>query len=453
MKKKPPQPGGVYIKIKRFLKKTHINCVFYFFKRINLRKVIIFFLIVLVLFLTAYDYAISYYKYNYFISYMNDDFVIRNISGLIYSVLLEKDFKIEKLKQDIELSKIQENRAKNIAKKEASKRDKAEVAKKEAQEKVREKSLKIAKKEAQEKRMNVDNDKDGLSYREELSQNTSDFNSDSDNDGIIDSKDIHPAGGGRNIPQAFSWDYGGYNWNWVEVIQEDWYDYYKAKDRGSHPSIEYVTTNDPFIKKIAKSISESSEDDVNEVWLAVSFVQNLSYVEDIFTGYDEYPKYPIETFFEKNGDCEDTSYLAASIISAMGYDVALVVLPGHMAIAVSVDCDIPGMYYEIDNNCYYYIETTSNSWVAGEMPSKYYSSHATLIKNFSGEKEYAYPQYKEACYASTNFSGYYYDGDSYYLDSGCKNITYCLFYEGVYYNYKTENFFWDNNCTKKIDID
>ncbi|MFW6135139.1 MAG: hypothetical protein ACOC5R_06145, partial [Elusimicrobiota bacterium] len=288
-----------------------------------------------------------------------------------------------------------------------------------------------------------------LTYRQELRLNTSDLDPDSDNDGIIDSKDTHPAGEGRNIPQTFTWSYGGYTWEWTEFIQEDWYDYYKAKTRSSHPGIDYVTSNDPFIKKIAEEISDKERGDINKTWLAISFVQSLPYVDDVFTGYNEYPKYPVETFFEKNGDCEDVSYLAASIIDAMNIATVLVVLPGHpghMAIGVWMDCDSSGTYYEIGDRCYYYVETTTADVTSREIFDRYKSTKATLIKVPSGKTVELYPKYNNPCYPAPDFPGYYSDGEDYYSDSHCNHGSTCLPYEEFYFNYKEEEFYWDSSC-------
>lgn len=363
------------------------------------------------------------------------------VSDIIYKTFYEKDAEIERLKQELELSKIKAEIAQNLVQEETAKRTGAEAAQKEAEQKAKEEAVKraqeeaaritaeekaeqeeearqlaeqkaqeeeaarkaaeakakqeeferklkeqqLADKEAEEKMMNTDNDGDGLTYREELAKGTSDWNTDSDADGIIDGQDSHPAGGGRNISQTFSWRYGGYNWTWTESIHEDWYDYYKAKPRVSNPNVEYITSDDPFIKKVSKEISESVKTGISKTGLAVSFVQNLSYVEDVYTGYDEYPKYPIETFFEKNGDCEDTSYLAASILNAMNIDSVLIVLPGHMAVGVRMDCNTAGTYYELNGKCYYFVETTGKNWAIGRIPTTYFNNTATLIKIPSGE--------------------------------------------------------------------
>jgi hypothetical protein len=278
-----------------------------------------------------------------------------------------------------------------------------QIAREEAERKARqveaEKELKeqqLRSKEAEEEMMNADNDGDGLTYREELQKGTSDFNKDSDFDGIPDNLDLHPAGGGRYLAQTFTWIHGGYNWTWTFNIHEDWYEYYKNKPRLPYGSLEYITYNDPFIKDIAKQISETAEKyNLDKVDLAVTFVQSLSYVKDIYTGYDEYPKYPVETVVEKNGDCEDTTHLLASILRAMNIGCALLNLPRHAAVGILLDCGMPGRYYyKVGNKCYYYTETAGKGWFPGAIPDEFKSTPADLKEIPSGEEiDEVWPQY------------------------------------------------------------
>ena len=355
------------------------------------------------------------------------------------------------VEEELGETKIAKKEAEEKAQQEAIKRSQAEAKAKQEEFEKKLKEQQLSEKEAEEKRMNADNDGDGLTYRRELELGTSDWNTDSDGDGIKDGEDAHPAGGGRLMSQTFKWSYGGYDWTYTTSIQEDWFSYYRAKPRGSHPSVDYITSDNPFIKRISKKISDEAEKtpNVGKTWLAVSFVQNLPYVDDIFTGYDEYPKYPVETFFEKNGDCEDTSYLAASIIDAMNIGSVLILLPGHMAVGVYMSCDTPGTYYELDGRCYYYVETTSKDFAGGEIPDRYRNTRATLIKIPSGKTTDVYPQYIKPCNYSSDFSAYF-DGNYFYTDSQCNNRVYCLSFQGYYVKPPEKDFYWDSSCSQLV---
>ena len=112
------------------------------------------------------------------------------------------------------------------------------------------------------------------------------------------------------------------------------------------------------------------EDKINYV---ASFVQSLEYKSDSETNASyEYPRYPLETIFYGNGggDCEDKSILAASILKNMGYDVALLRFPNHMAVGVNLSNDSVVWYsHYIDN--YFFLETTTEGKPLGFIPSEY----------------------------------------------------------------------------------
>lgn len=101
---------------------------------------------------------------------------------------------------------------------------------------------------------------------------------------------------------------------------------------------------------------------------AANFVQSIPYVTDkIGTGYDEYPKYPLEILYERAGDCEDSSILLASLYKQLGYECVLLHFDGHMAVGVACP-EAQGAYYEENGVRYYYIETTAPGWKVGEIP-------------------------------------------------------------------------------------
>jgi hypothetical protein len=59
---------------------------------------------------------------------------------------------------------------------------------------------------------------------------------------------------------------------------------------------------------------------------------------------DEYWRFPVETLYDETGDCEDTSFLFASVAEAMGYDAVILMLPGHAAVGIASD-QASGAYF------------------------------------------------------------------------------------------------------------
>jgi hypothetical protein len=96
---------------------------------------------------------------------------------------------------------------------------------------------------------------------------------------------------------------------------------------------------------------------------------------------DEYPRYPVETLFDRGGDCEDTSILVATLLDSLGIDVVLLELidENHMAVGVNVPVSY-GTYYEYGGEEYFYLETTSDGWKVGQFPP-----------DFSDGRVYIYP--------------------------------------------------------------
>ena len=373
-----------------------------------------------------------------------------------FSELSENSFYYQKAQTKIEEAKrkIVEGQLSEAetAKEKAEKQAQQEAIKSSQEEMLRKaKEQELASKEAQEKMMNADNDGDGLTYRRELELGTSDWNTDSDGDGIKDGEDAHPAGGGRYLAQNFNWEYEGTVWTWNYSIQEDWYEYYKNKPR-SPQGTEYVTPNDPFIKEIAKALKETSDKkNYHLTSFIVSFIQGLPYVEDYYTSFDEYPKYPIETFVERNGDCEDTSYLFASLVQATGIGTALVQFHNHMGVGIKTVHSQSGYYYPIGDEWYYYYETTAEGWQVGELPKDYLYENAKIIRIWDGSIYYLNPQYIKPCYVSSDFLGYYFDGENYYSDSQCNYLTYCMSFKEYYVNpLITTKLYWDSGCSQEV---
>lgn len=195
------------------------------------------------------------------------------------------------------------------------------------------------------------------------------------------------------IERNFHWDFGGRRWSWRLHVPRIAYEYYTSLKRTpTHDKSVYVTdpADDPFIAAMANGFLEVARREryspKQTVEFAIAFVQSLEYVtDDISKGLAEYPRYPLETLAEQQGDCEDTAILLASILQKMGFDAVLLALfgfppgsPGHMAVGVKGE-DLPGAYYEHAGGRYYYVETTGTGWAIGEIPDEYRHWEARIL--------------------------------------------------------------------------
>ena len=183
----------------------------------------------------------------------------------------------------------------------------------------------------------------------------------------------------------YSWQYGG-TWTWDLEIPQAAYEYYKEKPRPPTENYSVYVTHpydDKFIDALVSRLNEVSQSqgfsDLEKVEMAITFVQSLPYTSDsVTTPFDEYPRYPIETLADNGGDCEDTSILLASLLDSMGYATMLVLLPNHIGVAIKGDESRYGTYYEYQGDKYFYIETTGEGWLIGDLPKEYQNASASL---------------------------------------------------------------------------
>lgn len=151
---------------------------------------------------------------------------------------------------------------------------------------------------------------------------------------------------------------------------------------GSYVSDGY---DDPYIAFLAGRFTEYGEsrglsaDRI--VDHAMAFVQQLTYTTDeVGTGFNEYPKYPVETLVDRGGDCEDTSILLAAILEQLGYGVILLLLreANHAALGIK-GRDIDGYSYDFQDERYYYVETTAPGRRVGEAPESVQGVRAEFV--------------------------------------------------------------------------
>jgi hypothetical protein len=168
---------------------------------------------------------------------------------------------------------------------------------------------------------------------------------------------------------------------------------------------DYAIYTDPFIQKIITQVLVvMGDNDINWYSMFRNLVDQIVYDSDQFTGYDEYPKYPLETIVDGSGDCEDSAILLASLLRGFKYrwqtnlqdstnpikhaldgvNVALLVMPTHVAVGywtpdfeaifdpqnTEYDSFNVVYYKDKDNNKYCYVESTSNDFIVCELPEQ-----------------------------------------------------------------------------------
>jgi hypothetical protein len=89
--------------------------------------------------------------------------------------------------------------------------------------------------------------------------------------------------------------------------------------------------------------------------LITAFVQSIPYE----TQGENPPKFPVETFVDRSGDCDDKSLLLTGLLSREGYNVSLMSFTPESHMAVGIVC--PGGEYQ--QTGYAFIETTNFSFV------------------------------------------------------------------------------------------
>lgn len=179
------------------------------------------------------------------------------------------------------------------------------------------------------------------------------------------------------IDRTFTWFSQGHKTSVTLHIPEDLYTHYKTQPHptnGTGMSQYALSDRDRVylhdligqLKDVSGSRNLAARSDYHNV---VAFVQSIAYADDIDpqTGQKtDYWQYPIETLALGKGDCEDTAILTAALLREMDYDVAVVLLPGHAAVAVACD-NCNGYYYPLNGRKYYYLETTGAGFSLGSM--------------------------------------------------------------------------------------
>jgi hypothetical protein len=191
--------------------------------------------------------------------------------------------------------------------------------------------------------------------------------------------------------KEFEWSYNEYDWTWSLDIPISLYEAYKSvpvSTRLLYQSSGYgflTTTNDVYLEMVAEKLQEASSQEgfesYDEVSFVLAFIQSLPYTSDSVTsGYDEYPRFPLETLVDNGGDCEDTAILFATLTLIMGYGTVYINPPEHYAVGILGEEGLPGYYFTYKNKRYYYCETTGEGWEIGDLPPEYQDVEATIYE-------------------------------------------------------------------------
>ena len=182
----------------------------------------------------------------------------------------------------------------------------------------------------------------------------------------------------------YQWEYNnkiyGFTFNLYPKVYEIFKNRERTRDFDLFASDYY---GKDFIESITNGLKEyAQENDLtnDEIpYFIISFVQDLPYTSDsVTTGFDEYPRFPYETIYDNGGDCEDTAILTSAMLNELGYGVALLEFPGHMAVGIKCTPSSEQSYYTYQETDFCYLETTGENWEIGKIPSSIESKEAIV---------------------------------------------------------------------------
>ena len=151
---------------------------------------------------------------------------------------------------------------------------------------------------------------------------------------------------------------------------------------------------------IKSTVEEAGLTELALIQFALDFVQepNIRYVVDeqshSINFANEYMRFPDEVLFDKEGDCDCKSSLAAAIFHALGYNVVVMLSEniGHAAIGIElkeewlkelqVD-DVDKSVKEYNGKKYLYCETTGDGYRIGQIKDSYSVEDFTTVVEFS----------------------------------------------------------------------
>jgi hypothetical protein len=159
-----------------------------------------------------------------------------------------------------------------------------------------------------------------------------------------------------------------------------------------------TSTKDYYMQTLAQKLNDTSNElgynSFDEISFILAFVQSLPYTSDkVTTGYDEYPRFSIETLVDDGGDCEDTAILFATLTLILGYGTVYINPPDHYAVGILGNSDLSGTYWNYptdSSNRYYYCETTGDGFTIGQLPDEF-KGQSAYIYSIDQSNQYVPP--------------------------------------------------------------
>lgn len=137
------------------------------------------------------------------------------------------------------------------------------------------------------------------------------------------------------------------------------------------------------VKYINRECSRNMVDELDKLQFTLDFVQepNIRYMEDEncreIQNRKEYVRFPDETLYDRQGDCDCKSFLATMLFHVMGYNVLYLMSHKHAHAAICIEYDerwrsrmqestkLDKVLTEIEGRKYVYCETTADGFRIG----------------------------------------------------------------------------------------
>lgn len=139
-----------------------------------------------------------------------------------------------------------------------------------------------------------------------------------------------------------------------------------------------------ILKRFQKIKKQYDLDDDEFLQFIVNFVQSMPY----YTNYSDI-KYPLITFSDGCGDCDDKSLLLLALLSQENYNVSIFIIPpDNMSKFSHAMAGVASNSATFTKNGYAMIETTKKDSIIGAFPSNVANEKVLVIRIGNGTKTY-----------------------------------------------------------------